>query len=185
MDPVKFLSILTLISNIVFVILVFLFLSSKLLKGTKPAWKKAEKVLVKKSLLFALIVSSVATLGSLYFSEVRGFEPCKLCWIQRIFMYPLPIILGIAIWKKLEKVYFYVLPLAVIGAVIAAYHYYYQMTGSALIPCSTLGFSVSCSERFFTYWGYITIPWMSLSAFAYIAALAALKLKSETKKVGK
>ena len=179
MDGVQLLSILTLLSNIAFIVLVGLFIVSKTLKSAKRVWNPIEKYLTKNSLKFSLLVSSVATLGSLYFSEVRAFDPCKLCWIQRIFMYPLPLILGITIWKKINKVYYYVLPLAIIGGIIAAYHYYYQVTGSALIPCSTVGFSASCSERFFTYWGYITIPWMSLSAFTYIASLMHLLSKDK------
>jgi disulfide bond formation protein DsbB len=182
MDGVRLLSILTLVSNIAFVLALALFLASKVAKSVGVYWRKAEKYLTKNSVRFALIIGLVATLGSLYFSEIRGFEPCKLCWLQRIFMYPLPIILGISLYKKTKEVWNYVLPMAVVGLGIAAYHYYYQVTGSSLIPCSTIGFSVSCSERFFTYWGYITIPWMSLSAFALIAALMLLARKSSNKK---
>jgi disulfide bond formation protein DsbB len=165
---ISILAFLTLSSNIVLGVLVLIFLFSKIHMSFVKYQKKIEHLTSSNSLKIAFAFASVATLGSLYFSEVAGFEPCKLCWLQRIFMYPLPIILGVAIYKKLKGVWNYVLPLSAVGLVIAAYHYYYQVTGSPLIPCSTVGFSVSCSERFFTYYGYITIPWMSLSAFAYI-----------------
>ena len=174
MDGVQLLSILTLVSNVAFVAAAVLFLASRGVKSLKPYWQKVEDYFAKNSIKFALVVSLVATFGSLYFSEVRGFEPCKLCWLQRIFMYPLPLILGISLYKKMKEVGNYVLPMAIIGMAIAAYHYYYQVTGTSLIPCSTVGFSVSCSERFFTYWGYITIPWMSLSAFVLIGSLMLL-----------
>jgi disulfide bond formation protein DsbB len=160
------------------VALALLFLASKVVKSLKPQRQRVEGYFAKNSIKFALVVSLVATLGSLYFSEVRGFEPCKLCWLQRIFMYPLPIILGISLYKKMKDVGSYVLPMSIIGMAIAAYHYYYQVTGSSLIPCSSVGFSVSCSERFFTYWGYITIPWMSLSAFVLIASLMFIARRS-------
>lgn len=165
---VSFLALITLVSNIGFLLLLLIIITSKFSKGFKNKTLKHSKLFVSKALMMAFTVSLTATLGSLYFSEVAGFEPCKLCWIQRIFMYPLVFITGVAVYKKLKDAWNYVLPLSVLGLAIAAYHYYYQVTGSPLIPCSTVGFSVSCSERFFTYYGYITIPWMSLSAFVYI-----------------
>ncbi|OGM18933.1 hypothetical protein A2686_03920 [Candidatus Woesebacteria bacterium RIFCSPHIGHO2_01_FULL_38_10] len=122
-----------------------------------------------KETVFSLIVSITATLGSLYFSEVADFTPCKLCWYQRIFMYPLPFIFASALIKKTKEVWNFVLPLSIVGAIIAAYHYYLQINPDALAPCSAIGFSVSCSDRFITYFGYITIPWMSLSAFLLIS----------------
>jgi len=175
---ISLLAALTLSSNIAFLVLLLWFFLAKSVKGLAKSWSKIEKSLSIKSVRLALLFSATATLGSLYFSEIAGFEPCKLCWLQRIFMYPLPIILGVALWNSLKDSFKYVLPLSAIGLAIAAYHYYYQITGNPLIPCSTVGFSVSCSERFFTYYGYITIPWMSLSAFAYIFLLGLLVRKT-------
>ena len=166
-ELIKVLSVLTLSSNVG----ATLFLVSLVLLKLNVAKKQNQKILTyfsKKSLFFSFVVALTATVGSLYFSEVAHFEPCKLCWFQRIFMYPLPLMLGISLWKKTKDVDKYVLPLSIIGLLVAAYHYYFQVTGNPLIPCSTVGFSVSCSERFFTYFGYITIPWMSLSAFLLI-----------------
>src|SRR3972149_8940395 len=114
MDGVQLLSILTLVSNVAFVAAAVLFLASKWVKSLKPYWQKVEGYFAKNSIKFALVVSLVATFGSLYFSEVRGFEPCKLCWLQRIFMYPLPLILGISLYKKMKEVGNYVLPIATI-----------------------------------------------------------------------
>ena len=165
---INLLALATLITNVGFLLILVWFVASKFNKKLNSGWSKFESIIGLNSVKIAFAVSLTATLGSLYFSEFAGFEPCKLCWLQRIFMYPLPFILGIAIYKKLKDVWNYVLPLTIAGFAIAAYHYYYQVTGSPLIPCSTVGFSVSCSERFFTYYGYITIPWMSLSAFALV-----------------
>ena len=173
MDAITFLSILTLLTNIALGVFILLYLLSRV--GIfKTPWKFLVKKITPRAILLGFIVALTATLGSLYLSEIRGFEPCKLCWFQRVFMYPLPIILGVSLWKKTKDVWQYVLPLSVIGLLIAVYHYYYQVTGSTLIPCSTVGFSVSCSQRFFTYFGYITIPWMSLSAFALITTAMLL-----------
>jgi disulfide bond formation protein DsbB len=165
---VSLLALITLVSNVGFLLILLVTIASKFSKRLKKVTSKHTKLFTSNLLILSFMVSLTATLGSLYFSEVANFEPCKLCWIQRIFMYPLPIILGVAIYKKLNDVWNYVIPLSLVGVLIAAYHYYYQVTGSPLIPCSSVGFSVSCSERFFTHYGYITIPWMSLSAFLYI-----------------
>lgn len=167
-EVIRLLSVLTLALNVALGAFVLLFLLNKI-GFFKKQWKLLIEKISPKVTLGAFIVSATATLGSLFLSEVAHFEPCKLCWFQRIFMYPLPILIGVALWKKTKDVWQYVLPLSVIGGVIAIYHYYYQLNPQALIPCSTVGFSVSCSERFFTHFGYITIPWMSFSAFALIA----------------
>jgi disulfide bond formation protein DsbB len=173
MDVIQLLSVLTLFSNFFVVVVIGAFVLHRFFRVSRP-WKKITAKIGSYSILAALIVSLTATLGSLYLSESRGFEPCKLCWIQRIFMYPIPILLGVSMYKNLKDVYYYVLPLAGVGAVIAAYHYYFQVSGNPLIPCSTVGFSVSCSERFFTYYGYITIPWMALTAFLLIVVFVGL-----------
>lgn len=165
---IQLLAVLTLLSNIGLVVGLALYLGGKLDKKLNKYWKKFVTFVNKKEIKFALLVSLVATLGSLFLSEIAHFEPCKLCWLQRIFMYPQVFILAVALKEKSKDIFKYVLPLSVTGLAIAAYHYYFQISGNPLIPCSTVGFSVSCSERFFTYYGYITIPWMSLSAFGLI-----------------
>src|SRR3989344_8641753 len=166
MDVVKFLSLLTLLSNI-FVLIVFtLFLLKRFAKV--KAFDSLFKGLSRHALTLSLVVALTATLGSLYLSEVRHFEPCKFCWLQRIFMYPLVFILSTALIKRAKDYESYVLPLSTVGMLLAGYHYYMQVSPKPLAPCSVVGFSVSCTERFFTHYGYITIPWMSLSAFALI-----------------
>jgi disulfide bond formation protein DsbB len=81
------------------------------------------------------------------------------------------ILLGVALIKKSTEIRDYILPVSLVGLAIAIYHYYLQLYPEALAPCSTIGFSVSCTERFFTRYGYITIPFMSLTAFFVIASL--------------
>lgn len=119
------------------------------------------------SLYFAWVVSLIATLGSLYFSEIREFIPCEYCWYQRIFMYPLVIILGIATFKNDTSVKQYVLPVAAIGWLIALYHYMVQkIPGFAPIkPCVT---GVPCNAQYINWLDFITIPFLSLMAFTFI-----------------
>ncbi len=148
----------------------FLTLASNLLVGAVLlSWGRSKKFLQKKGVLISFAVSLLATVGSLFLSEVAKFTPCLLCWYQRILMYPLVIILGVALFKKTRDVAYYVLPLSVVGAIIAAYHYYLQINPQALAPCSAVGVSASCTGRPFTHFGYITIPWMAFSAFVVIS----------------
>lgn len=121
-----------------------------------------------KALLIAFIVSLLATLGSLIYSDIIGYQPCKLCWFQRIFMYPQVILMGVALIRKDVGMKIYGCILSVIGAAIALYHYLGQFDFTSL-PCSALGQSVSCSTRFSSEFGYITIPLMAFSAFVLMA----------------
>lgn len=126
---------------------------------------------IKKNLLqLTLVVATFATIGSLIFSEVLKFPPCVLCWYQRIFMYPLVIILAVGIWKKDKNLPFFVLPLSVIGGGVALYHnlLYYKIIPEATIPC-TLG--ISCTVKQIEWFGFVTIPFLSLLAFASITIL--------------
>lgn len=172
---IKSLSFLTLLSNAVMIGAFCLFLLSWA-EINKNYWKKFLKYIKDKGLVFAFIISLTGTFGSLFLSEIAGFTPCKLCWFQRIFMYPLPFIIGVSIFKKKREVESYVKPLSLAGLLIAAYHYYIQLNPQPLVPCSTVGFSVSCSDRFVTHFGYITIPFMSLTAFFMISALMIIRI---------
>ena len=118
----------------------------------------------------AWLVALLATLGSLYFSEVRHFVPCALCWFQRVFMYPLVIILGIASFRQDRGVVKYALPLAVLGALTAAYHLLEQnVPGFAPPPMCRVG--VACSAKYINWLGFISIPVLALTAFVLIAVL--------------
>ncbi|MEJ6527437.1 MULTISPECIES: disulfide oxidoreductase [unclassified Exiguobacterium] len=121
----------------------------------------------KYGLYLAWLVALTATLGSLYFSEIREFVPCELCWIQRIFMYPLTIILGIAVFTDDRAVRKYVLPLTIIGGIVSLYHYLVQkVPGFAEIqPCAQ---GVPCSGQYINWFGFITIPFLALTAFTLI-----------------
>ncbi|ANF96178.1 disulfide oxidoreductase [Paenibacillus bovis] len=126
--------------------------------------------LAKYYLFLAWIVAIVATGGSLYLSDVLKFEPCKLCWFQRIFMYPQVILLGIAAYRSDRRIVGYVLPLSIVGGLIALYHYAEQHIPALarVTPCTT---GVPCNQDYFELLGFITIPFMALVAFALIALL--------------
>lgn len=134
----------------------------------------------KHAFLLAFIVALVSMLGSLYYSEIAQYTPCKLCWYQRILMYPQALLLGIAYARKDNHITLYSLVLSIIGAGIALYHYLIQIgTIGEIVPCTTVGYSVSCAEKFIMTFGYITIPMMSLSAFLIIIFLMLAKRKTK------
>lgn len=119
------------------------------------------------SLYFAWIVSIVATLGSLYLSEVLQFIPCSLCWYQRIFMYPQVILLGIATYRQDRDIAFYSLPLTIIGGSISTYHYLVQKVPAIgeMQECSV----ISCTGDPLNWWnGWVTVPFLCLIAFILI-----------------
>ena len=115
----------------------------------------------------AWVVSLIATLGSLYFSEIRAFVPCELCWVQRVFMYPLTLLLGIAVFTEDRTVTKYVLPFSIIGSLISLYHYLVQkVPGFADIrPCVQ---GVPCNTQYINWFGFVTIPFLALTAFILI-----------------
>lgn len=132
----------------------------------------------KYALYLAWIVSVIAVCGSLYLSDVIGFIPCKLCWFQRIFMYPIVIILGIASYKNDRKQIGYVLPLSIIGGLISLYHYAEQKIPAfaKILPCTQ---GIPCNKDYLDWFGgVVTIPFMALIAFILITILLWIGRKS-------
>ncbi len=124
-------------------------------------------------LYFAWIVALVATGGSLYFSEVLGFIPCKLCWFQRIFMYPLVFVLGLASYRSDVRIAGYVLPLTIVGGSISLYHYLEQKVPGFGNP-ALCGVGVPCTTEYINWLGFITIPFLALTAFTLITVTMVL-----------
>jgi disulfide bond formation protein DsbB len=131
-------------------------------------------------LYLAWVVSLMATLGSLYFSEIAGFIPCELCWYQRILMYPLVLLLGIATFQNDTAVKKFVLPLAVIGWLISLNHYLVQkVPGFAQVkPCVS---GVPCTAQYINWFGFITIPFLAFTAFTLIIIFMALLIKRKNR----
>jgi disulfide bond formation protein DsbB len=117
----------------------------------------------------AATVALTATAGSLYLSEVAGFVPCTLCWYQRIAMYPLVLVLGIAAWRRDLGIRRYVVPVAGIGAAISAYHVLLQRLPG--LPSGGCSLGVPCSAIDVERFGFVTIPLMALIAFLAIITL--------------
>jgi disulfide bond formation protein DsbB len=114
----------------------------------------------------------VATLGSLYYSEVAGFTPCEYCWYQRIAMYPLALILGIAAFRRDLAIRLYAIPLAATGAAISAYHYTIQHFPS--LAQGSCDLFAPCSAAYVWKFDFVSIPFMALVSFAVVITALAL-----------
>jgi len=116
------------------------------------------------------IIASVSTLGSLFFSEIMDFPPCALCWYQRIFMFPLVLILLVGLFPFDKSIIKYALPIVLVGWGFAFYHFllYSGFIPESLQPCSQ---GVSCSETYLDLFGFLTIPMLSLISFSSIMIL--------------
>ncbi|KIP21889.1 Thiol-disulfide oxidoreductase C [Anoxybacillus ayderensis] len=129
-------------------------------------------------LLAAWIVAFIATLGSLYFSEVLKFIPCELCWYQRIFMYPQVFLLGMAFVRKEFAIARYTLMLSVIGGTISSYHYLIQKVTFFRNTAPSCGI-VPCTGDYLNWLGFITIPFLALIAFIFISIISYRLIKME------
>jgi len=120
----------------------------------------------------------VATLGSLFYSEVVGYTPCDLCWIQRIFMYPLVIIYGVSLMKKDFQLAFSGLILSGVGMLISIYHYSLQKV-PFMQDAGGFCTGVPCNLQYVNYFGFITIPFLAGLAFIIIFVTHLIVLRSQ------
>lgn len=124
----------------------------------------------------AFAMALIATLSSLYLSEVLHWTPCILCWYQRILMYPLIVVIGAGVMRRSKEWPVTTLILAGIGWVIALYHSLLQwgVISEALAPCAE---GVSCVVKHSSWFGFVTIPFLSFVSFTVIIAMSYLVWK--------
>lgn len=129
-------------------------------------------------LFLCWLLVSVSTTISLFFSSVLEYQPCVLCWYQRICLFPLVLILGAGLFPFDKGVVRYALPLTIVGGLIAFYHslLYAGVIPENIQPCSQ---GVSCTEKYIELFGFISIPMLSFFAFSAIATLLLI-LKRRT-----
>lgn len=126
----------------------------------------------------AFAVAATATLGSLYFSEIRNLLPCRLCWFQRIFMYPLAIVLLVGAIRRDRGVRWYAVPLAGLGVLVSAYHYFIEWNPQ--FESDSCALSVPCSVPYFREFGFVSLAFMALCGFAAILALLSIPSQEST-----
>lgn len=147
-------------------------------KTKNPALANFFNFVSDNFLSLGFLLSLSAVLGSFFLENVAKYPACELCWYQRIFMFPQAIILGIAMLKNDISVKIYSITLAGIGLSIAFYHILVQ-NGQVYSPCSTQ--AVNCSVKQFVYFGYVTIPVMSATAFIMLILLGLPAIKKRRK----
>ncbi|GEK34923.1 disulfide oxidoreductase [Kurthia sibirica] len=132
---------------------------------------------IEFSLLAMWVISLVAMMGSLFFSEVQKYEPCTFCWYQRILMYPLVLIIGVAYLQHNAKIAMTTLIFSIIGTCVALYHYGIQKIPYLHDNAAACG-RVPCTGQYINWFGFVTIPFLSLLAFLLIMGLSIVILKA-------
>jgi len=158
--------VLALVGILVIVYFSLMWVASRLSPSVGEGYTAVRVRMSPLALTVAWGVALLATAGSLYFSEVANYTPCTLCWYQRIAMYPLVLILGIAAIRRDIGIRIYAIPVALVGAAISTYHYFLEWfpqidTGacSAVIPCT---------QVWFREFGFISLPLLALIAFGLV-----------------
>jgi len=141
--------------------------------NTQPSTRTRNESTAWMLIFIAWLIAGASTLGALFFSEIMQLPPCSLCWYQRTFMFPLVLILPIGLFPFDRKVVRYALPLAVVGWLFAVFHMLLVagVIPEKLEPCMQ---GVPCSERVIDWFGFVTIPLLSVAAFSTIVALLTL-----------
>jgi disulfide bond formation protein DsbB len=174
---VDLLGALALVSQVLLGVVILIFASAFVFP---PAAKLRDWLRVSlggTELYLAFIVALLATCGSLFFSEYAGFIPCRLCWLQRIWMYPLvPLLLALAIRRDTRGALFYALPLPILGICFSLYHLYIEANPSIESQGCKIG-GTSCATKWINEMNYITIPLLALTAFLMIITLILLAAK--------
>lgn len=169
-----FYGILALVGMAGLAVLVVVRLLASMSARWRERWAGLAEAVGPNAYAAAWFVALLATTGSLYFSEVAGFEPCRLCWYQRIAMYPLVILLGIAAARRERAGAFYTIGLAVIGALVSTYHVALEWFPS--LDSGACSATTPCTLVWFRVFGFISLPTLALVAFLLILALMVIRL---------
>ncbi|MCU1455262.1 MAG: disulfide bond formation protein [Acidimicrobiales bacterium] len=169
---------LTLVANVLVVVAVVLVVGGRVAPALRAVRQRGHLLARRWGLPAAAVVAVTATAGSLWFSEVAGLRPCRLCWFQRTEMYPLAIILAVAALRRDRSIAWYAVPLAALGAAVSTYHYVLEWnpnldSGS----CDPLN---PCTVVYFRTFGFMSLPYMALSGFLAIMVLAIAAARPPT-----
>jgi disulfide bond formation protein DsbB len=168
-------AVLALIADAMVLLVVVFFLVSRTSPSVRERWGAFRDNATPYALQIAWIVAVLATFGSLFLQYEEGLQPCTFCWFQRICMYPLSLLLGIAAFRgdvQVAKRYF--LGLAMVGAVIAIYHYQLEHVPNEFSVCSLVPGETPCNVAVINVFGFISVPFLSMAAFLLITTLILL-----------
>jgi disulfide bond formation protein DsbB len=172
----NFFLVLTFVANAVVVVALVLALGAWVSPRMRKRVRGLITVIGPHAVLLAWIVALVCTLGSLYYSEHAGFVPCELCWYQRIVMYPLVIVLGVAWLRRDDNGWITALPFVVIGVPLSLYHWLVERVPS-FASTTSCSIETPCTTPWFEKLGYVTLAWMAMSGFLLIGVLLVCSIR--------
>jgi|SRR5580700_375441 disulfide bond formation protein DsbB len=162
-------AVLALVADALVLLIVIAFAISRTSAVARERWGRLRDGITPFALQVAWIAAVLATFGSLYLQFGEQLNPCEFCWFQRICMYPLSLLLGIAAFRgdiQVAKRYF--IGLAVVGAGLAVYHYQLERVPGEPTVC---GSAVPCNVAVINVFGFISVPFLSMAAFLLITTL--------------
>ncbi len=160
-----FFAMLALLTNVVVVGFVAVAIAAIWSERARALKTQFYETVSGREMLLGAVVTGTAMVGSLYLSEIANLPPCRMCWWQRYAMYPVAVVLGVAAWRRYERVRIPVTVAVTIGGAIAAWHYLIQWFPS--LEGNSCSITVPCTTAWFQVFGFISIPYMALSAFTF------------------
>jgi disulfide bond formation protein DsbB len=176
-NVVVVLSVLGVVGQVL--IAVMLLVGLLALFGVRGPLNGIRRLLWGYELWAGFVVAAIATGGSLFFSEIRGYIPCDLCWFQRICMYPLSYLMLVLAWRGENRLARYLLPFPIFGACVSTYHLLIE-NGAIKEPSECqIGGGLSCSTKWIDEFGYMTIPTLALTGFLLLIGFLVLASTGE------
>lgn len=173
----KALAIFTLLGNAFTLALLLAFFIAR------PMYEAIMRFMGRHALTLGFLLTTSSTLGSIAYSEIVGFPACILCWIQRIFMYPMMFLFGLALFRKEKYIMPYAMLLSLLGGGVALYQWgkdMFALYGGLTLPCPAVSALPSCDKIYVLEYGYITIPMIALNAFILIVIVLYAGLRKGT-----
>jgi disulfide bond formation protein DsbB len=164
-----FFAMLTLATNVVVVFYLVLLVAAPRSARAAELKQRFYELVDGNELLYGAIVAGTSMLGSLYMSEIANLPPCRLCWYQRYVMYPVAVVLAIAAWRREIRVRIPVMVAVIVGGMISLYHYLVQYFPN--LQSNSCSIEVPCGFAWFRVFGFISIPYMALSAFLFVLVM--------------
>ena len=162
-------AVLALVADALVLLAVVGFVISRTSPAARERWGRLRDGITPFALHMAWIVAVLATFGSLFLQYAEHDNPCEFCWFQRICMYPLSLLLGIAAFRgNLEVAKRYFIGLSLVGAGLAIYHYQLERIPNEPTVCGSL---VPCNVSVLNVFGFISVPFLSMAAFLLITTL--------------
>lgn len=168
-----FFAMLAVVTNVVVVGYVVTLVAGRWWQPAGDLRIRFQRALAGYELVLAALVAGTAMLGSLYLSEIAHLTPCRMCWLQRFVMYPAAVVLVIAASRRYVRVGLPMMIGVMIGGGISSYHYLIQWFPS-LENSATCSITVPCTTAWFRVFGFISIPYMAFSGFAFVFLMMAV-----------